>query len=197
MTRTSTMRFSVGERRVRPLTAAEMLRMVELGVMDAHEPVELLHGMLVRRGPKTPEHETTMVRLMRWLAPGIRDGRFDARVASPFALPDPTSLPEPDVAIVERADGPPAYPRTALLVVEIADGTLRTDLEVKPPLYAAAGVPEVWVLDVAGRRMHVLEQPEPEGGYGQVRTVDDPAEALAPRQVDAERVTLAQLLGGR
>jgi len=197
MTGTTAMRFTVGERRVRPLTAAEMLRMVELGVMDAHEPVELLHGMLVRRGPKTPAHETAKTRLMRWLAPGIRDERFDVRVGSPFAVPDPTSLPEPDVAVVERVEEPPAFPTAALLVVEIADGTVRTDLEVKPPLYAAAGVPEVWVVDVGRRCVHVLDGPAAEGGYARHRVIEDMAERLVPGHVDGvEPLTLGGLLAG-
>ena len=77
---------------------------------------------------------------------------------------DDTSQPQPDVTILRpRSDfyaaGHPG-PADALLVVEIADTTLPFDLEVKVPLYAAAGIPEVWVIEALSRRTHVFRRPE-------------------------------------
>lgn len=189
--------FTVGERAVRPLTVDEVVAMAEHGVLGEDDRVELLHGMLVRRGPKTPHHETAKTRFMRWLGRGVAEGRFDLLMASALAVPDPTSLPEPDVAVIARVERPAAFATTALLVVEIADGTLRTDLEVKPPLYAAAGVPEVWVVEVGRRRLHVLDEPAADGGgYGRVRVIEDQSEPLRPRHVDAPPITLGGLFAG-
>lgn len=179
---------------MRPLTADEVVAMAELGVLGEDDRVELLHGMLVRRGPKTPLHEGVKMQLGEWLVAAAARTDHAAWVASPLAVPDRTSLPEPDVMVAPRHVRQPAFPTTALLVVEVADGTLRTDLEVKPPLYAAAGVPEVWVVEVGRRRVHVLDEPADDGGgYGRVRVIEDQAEPLRPRHVDAEPITLGEL----
>lgn len=189
--------FRVGERAVRPLTADEVVAMVEHGVLGEDDRVELLHGMLVRRGPKTPVHEGVKSQLVEWLVDATARTDRVARVASPLVVPDRTSLPEPDVMVAPRPVRRFAFATTALLVVEIADGTLRTDLEVKPPLYAAAGVPEVWVVEVGRRRLHVLDEPVAGGGgYGRVRVIEDQSEPLRPRHVDAPPITLGGLFAG-
>jgi len=72
----------------------------------------------------------------------------DVRVQLPLRVPDATSLPEPDVAVVARDDLTISHPRTALLVIEVAESSLPVDTTVKPALYAAAGVPD----GVLGRR---------------------------------------------
>jgi len=164
------MALSVGDRPVRPLTQDEVLRMVELGILGEDEPVELLHGVLTTVSAKTPAHEQVKLRLGRWLAPGFGDRRYDVRTEAPLAVPDRTSLPEPDIAVVEMDDSRAAHPPTALLVVEVAVSSSRTDTAIKPALYAAAGVPEYWVADVGRREVRAFSDPGPEG-YGSSRTV--------------------------
>ena len=134
------MALTVGDRDLRPLTADEVLRMVELGILSADEPVELLHGVLTRVSPKSPRHETVKVRLQRWLAPGVVAGAHEVRVEAPILVPDRTSLPEPDIAVVAPGGDPLLHPTTATLVIEVAASSPRTDTAVKPALYAQAGV---------------------------------------------------------
>jgi hypothetical protein len=95
---------------------------------------------------------------------GLRDpfdpvAAIDAQAHLPFAVPDSTSLPEPDVVVVDHVAGRVAHPRTALLVIEVADSSLHVDTAIKPALYAAAGVPEYWVVDVRRRRVQVFSTP--------------------------------------
>ena len=189
------MAFTVGEREVRPLTADEVLRMVELGILDEDEPVELLHGALVRMSPKTTAHENVKVRLGRWLGAGQSAGLFDVRVEGPIHVPDRTSLPEPDFAVVPWSDEWSPHPASALLVVEVAISSLRTDTRVKPALFAAAGVPEMWVVEPERRRVHVFDGPTP-GGYERTRVVEEDA-VLRPQLVDAPPLVVASLFERR
>ena len=95
--------------------------------------------------------------LLREVAPGAI-----VRVQSPLVLSD-RSAPQPDVVLLRpRADRyynshPTAL--DALLVVEVADTTLRYDLDIKRPSYARAGVAELWIVDVDRREVHVFREP--------------------------------------
>jgi Uma2 family endonuclease len=187
------MALTVGDRDVRPLTAAEVLRMVELGILSEDERVELLHGVLTAMSPKSPAHATVKARLQEWLLPGVVERRYIVRTEDPLLVPDATSLPEPDLAVLEPGDYARRHPSTALLVVEVAVTSLRIDLEVKPALYAAAGVPELWVAEVARRRVHVLREPWP-GGYAD-QTIAY-AGVLTPAAIEAGPLALRDLFAG-
>jgi Uma2 family endonuclease len=186
------MALTVGDRPVRPLTQDEVLRMVEAGILGDDEPVELLHGVLTAVSPKTPAHEEAKLRIGRWLAPGFAEGRYDVRTEGPVAVPDRTSLPEPDIAVVERGHAI-AHPGTALLVVEVAVSSLRVDTTIKPDLYAAAGVPEYWVVDVGRRRLQVFTEPGSDG-YRSTSTIADGT--IAPTAVEVDPLDVAALLAG-
>lgn len=186
------MALTVGDRPVRPLTQDDVIRMVEAGIIGDDEPVELLHGVLTAVSPKTPGHEQVKLRLGRWLARGFADGRYDVRTEAPVAVPDRTSLPEPDIAVVQRDDAV-AHPGTALLVIEVAVSSLRVDTTIKPDLYAAAGVPEYWVVDVGKRRLRVFHDPGPDG-YLTSRTIA--GGTIAPIAFEIEPLDVAGLLAG-
>src|SRR4051794_20422286 len=85
------MAFVLGDRPARPLTADEVMRMVEAGILDENERVELLHGVLWQKAVKSPQHSTLKGRLVRWL--GDSPNR-EVRTEEPLVLPDCTSLPE-------------------------------------------------------------------------------------------------------
>lgn len=188
------MALTVGDRAVRPLTADEVLRMVELGVLSEDEPVELLHGVLTEVSPKSPAHEAVKLRLNGWLVPGGAAGGYEVRVEAPIVVPDRTSLPEPDIAVVAAPGDPLRHPTTALLVVEVAVSSLAIDTEVKPALYAAAGVPELWVVDVDARRLRRFGDPG-HGGYAHAEDVESPAR-VRPHAVAVEPLPLAELFAG-
>jgi Uma2 family endonuclease len=188
------MALTVGDRPVRPLTADEVLRMVELGILSEDEPVELLHGALTRKAVKTPQHEAVKARLVGWLAQGAGSGGYEIRVEACLVVPDHTSLPEPDLMAVAGGGDPLRHPATALLVVEVSWSSLRVDIGVKPALYAAAGVPELWVVDVPAGRVLVLTEPG-ETGYAQEHVVGS-GEHLRPHALEIAPLAVDALFAG-
>ena len=186
------MALTVGDRPVHPLTADDVMEMVRAGIIGEDDPVELLHGVLTEVSPKSARHGTVIARISRWLNRADATGRYEVRTEHPVLVPDRFSLPEPDVAVV--APGVAGeHPTTARLLVEVAVSSLRTDLEVKAPLYAAARVPEYWVVDVPGRRVHVLTGPD---RTGYARHDEITKGSVVPGAVEAEPLHLAALFAG-
>jgi len=189
------MALTLGDRPVRPLTAEEAMLLVESGVIGEDERVELLHGVLTQMSPQHPPHAVVVQRLTRWLAPALASGRFDVRVQLPLRVPDPTSLPEPDVAVIGRGDGAEIdHPRTAVLVIEIADSSLHIDTRIKPPLYASAGVEDLWVVDVRAQRLIHFREPGHDG-YATRDVIDAPSR-VERSDLEVEPLDLNALFAG-
>ena len=157
--------------------------------------LELIGGEVVRMPPPSAEHDAITNRITALFA-----RRFDAvattRSQSVLLLASDT-LVVPDVAIVRlRTDFyVDAYPSAAdaLLVVEVARSTLRLDRRVKLPRYAAAGVPEVWIVAVAHDAVLAYSDPTPDG-YATQRTLARAA-ALSPAAVPDVVMTVDDLIG--
>lgn len=132
-------------------------RMVASGALDG-EPVELLEGWLLDMSPQNPDHAAVVARLTRHLA------RAQAwlHVQLPLEIL-PNSVPEPDLLLVETEPSLEQHPRAALLVVEVAGSSHAVDRGVKARLYAQAGVPTYWLVDVPGRAVEVRTDPGPDG----------------------------------
>jgi Uma2 family endonuclease len=188
------MALTVGDRAVRPLTADEVLRMVEVGILHEDDPVELLHGVLTVVSAKSPAHETVKMRLNRWLTVGTATSGCEVRVEGCLIVPDRTSLPEPDLMVTGPHNDPRHHPTTALLVIEVAVSSLRTDTRIKPPLYAAAGVPELWVVEPDARRVRLFGDPR-DGGYA-TESKAGPVGMVRPRAVEIAPLDLAELFAG-
>ncbi|MEN9317075.1 MAG: hypothetical protein RIS35_3468 [Pseudomonadota bacterium] len=147
------------------LTVEQYHRMVELGILREDERVELIDGELVRMAPIGSMHGGLVSRLTRLLVERVGRGG----VVSPqnaVILSDFTE-PQPDLAVLRwRADdymaGTPRAGDT-LLVIEVADSSLRFDRDVKLRFYALAGVPEAWIVDVRARRVLRFTLPDGEG----------------------------------
>ena len=188
------MALTVGDRDVRPLTADEVLRMVEAGILADDGRVELLHGALTEKPVKSPAHEAAKSRLLAWLGPAWGRREYLVRVESPFVVRDRLSLPEPDIAVVEPGEYLTRHPDRALLVVEVAHSSLSVDTKLKSALYAAAGVPEYWVVDIAQKRVEVFTDPSAER-YAHHETLR-PTGFARPGWVRAEPLDLAGLFAG-
>lgn len=133
---------------MRGLRRVEYDALVATGLLDG-EPVELIEGALLRMSPQDAVHAKIIRRVARQLAPQLPQG-WELTMQLPLAVSD-DSEPEPDIAVVPVDDDPYTHATTAALVVEVARTSHRVDLQVKPQLYAAAGVPDYWVIDVTGR----------------------------------------------
>jgi Uma2 family endonuclease len=159
--------------------------MVSLGALEG-EPVELLEGLLVEvMSPQSPDHAAVIERLTRHLGAA----RARLRVQLPLEVP-PDSEPEPDLALVEGKPSRGSHPRTALLVVEVSFSSPQIDRGVKAELYARAGVPTYWLIDVLGNAVEVRTDPGPEGYrrcelYKAGDRVPSPAEGAAELDVGA------------
>jgi Uma2 family endonuclease len=149
----------------RRFTVAEVEAMVEAGVMDEDERVELIGGEFVPMSPKGNHHEVVKTALLdRWYRARPRECRLTPETT--FRLSDDTYL-EPDVVIYSRVDALKALsgPRV-LLVVEIADSSLRYDMGRKAALYASFGVRELWVIDAVKLTARIFRTPS-ETGFGE------------------------------
>jgi len=140
----------------RRLTRAEYDKMAELGFFRG-ERVELIHGIAVRMPPIGSPHAEIVDRLTASLVRALGD-RARVRIQSPFLAAD-DSEPEPDVAIVPAGNYARAHPDRALLLIEVAETSLKYDRETKTALYAASAVPEFWIVDVAGNAIEVYSEP--------------------------------------
>jgi Uma2 family endonuclease len=149
---------------IRPLHRVEYDRLAELGCFE-DERLELLFGTIVTVSPPGPEHSDVVCRLMTRLVVAL-DGRAMVRAQVPLAVSD-DSEPEPDVAVVPLGDYTREHPRTARLVVEVSESSLRKDRGLKAPLYAAAGIEEYWIVDLVDRVVEVHRAPR-DGRYTEV-----------------------------
>jgi Uma2 family endonuclease len=151
----------IAPRTIRPLLRREYDRLVEAGVFGPEDPIELLRGSLVTMSPQKPPHAGATEELVELLALAI-GRRAKVRCQLPFAATD-DSEPEPDVAVVPRRSYRTSHPTKAYLVVEVAWDSTRTDLGVKPGVYAEAGVPEYWVVNLPDAVIDVFTEPFPDG----------------------------------
>jgi Uma2 family endonuclease len=138
--------------------------MIEAGILYNRQ-VELLRGEIIEMSPETPLHYTTAKRGAKYLEE-LLSGRAEVRFNGPITLAD--SEPEPDIAIVQLpestyCDRHPA-PQDIYWLVEVANTSLKKDLEIKLSIYATAKIPEYWVLDLSAKQVIVFRNPQ-EGEY--------------------------------
>jgi len=149
----------------RRFSVAEYYCMSEAGILRPDERTELIRGEVFVMPPVGPAHAEGNDRTNDCFHHRFR-GRAAVRNRNPIRLPD-DSEPQPDIVLARlRPEGyRAAHPRTEdiYLVVEISDTALATDREVKLPLYAAAGIPEAWLMNLPADRIEVYRDPAPEG----------------------------------
>ncbi|MBI2172043.1 MAG: Uma2 family endonuclease [Chloroflexi bacterium] len=146
-------------------TVDEYHKMLEAGVFTEDDRVELICGEVIEMPPIGSKHVGHVNRIARIL--GNRLGqRAIVSVQNPIRLDD-RSEPQPDVAVLHFRDDDyvSAIPtgQDIYFLVEVSDTTIAYDRETKLPLYARAGVPEVWLLDLSARRVEVHRSPSPNG----------------------------------
>ena len=148
--------------RRRLFTVEEYERMGTAGVFAEGDRVELLDGEIVEMSPIGPPHAGIVNRLNRMLIQRLGD-RVVVAVQNPLRIV-PRSEPQPDfvVAAARDDDYQLSHPEPAdvRLVIEVADSSLPVDRGIKTSIYARAGVPEYWIVDVAGRALVVHRLPE-------------------------------------
>ena len=153
----------------RLLTVDEFQGMAEAGYFSPDERLELIRGEIVEMTPIGDPHAFAVMMVVDALA-ALRPKAI-LSPQNPLRLPGQTAVPQPDVALLKRRRDykarPPRY-EDVLLIVEVADSSLAYDRDTKMPLYAEAGIPEAWLVDLGADVILVHRRPL-SGRYRDVR----------------------------
>lgn len=166
----------------RTFTYRELLAMERAGILGKDERIELLHGSLI---PMTvnPPHAQVVRELTKTLSIAFLSVA-EVDVQNPLRLStdlNDRQLPIPDLMLLARrdyADHP--QPEDVYLLIEVSNTTLLKDHQVKLPLYAGAGIEEVWVFNLVDKHLEVYT--EPQGELYRVRRTLGLSEEVAPRR---------------
>ena len=166
-----------------PITVDQFHQMIRSGIVREGDPIELIDGLLVRkdrsrRGDNImihgPRHALLVKRLARLFAAWCDAHRHHVQVQLPIVLTN-INAPEPDIAIVRGSEedfatqhpGPADVP----LAIEVADSSVATDRSTKQRLYASAGIPVYWLVNLPQSQVEVFEQPDTALGKYRLTTV--------------------------
>lgn len=181
-------------------TTSQFHQMGELDWFEGRH-AELIEGEIFQMTAMGSRHVVAVHKAMRALERAFGSG-FHTRAQAPLLLGAGTD-PEPDLAVIAGAleDYVDAHPTASAvrLIVEVSDATLERDRSFKASLYAAAGVTDYWVVDVAGRRLEVRRTPHPLAdqpflaGYQDARIFAE-SESVTPLAAENSPVKVADLL---
>jgi Uma2 family endonuclease len=182
----------------RLLTLEEYERMIEAGVFDEDERIELIRGEIVKMAAIGLPHMACVARLSELLTL-LTAGK--AKVwpqSNAIGLPGSNSRPEPDVTLLRWRDdyyaGKRPGPEDVLVLVEVAETSIRYDRGVKGRLYAEAGIPEYWIVNLRAGVVEVYGNPV-EGAYKQARKARRGETLALPSGLGA--IEVSEILRGR
>jgi Uma2 family endonuclease len=159
----------------RLFTRTELERMEDAGIFHPDERIELIGGELFQKELPLKIPHATAIRLCEAALRNIFTEGYLVSVQLPLTLSE-RDEPIPDVAVVPGTirDYEKHHPSTALLVVEVSETTLRFDRQVKASLYAWAGIPEYWIVNLVDGVVEVYREPTPMRrtpyGFGYLKT---------------------------
>ena len=167
-------------------SVVEYHRLGEAGVLRADERVELIEGEIIDRAPIGSRHAAVVKRLIQILTRAVGD-RAIVSAQDPVAIEN-HSEPQPDLALLlPRTDFyAAAHPgaQDVLLIIEVADSSLRYDREVKIPLYARSKIPEIWLVDLENKTLTLYQQAKGES-YAQILVAANLGSITLPGMTDA------------
>ena len=180
-------------------TRREYGRLIQYGLLDEDDPIELLDGRLFVKEPQASSHRTAVLLTARALERGFGEGWF-VQVQSPIILDD-RSEPEPDVCVVRGSprDYVRAHPSRPALVVEVAQSALRMARGRKARGYARGGIRDYWIVNLVNRVVEVHREPAKPGpararwGYAAVEVLG-PGATIIPLAAPGATIPLADLL---
>ena len=178
-----------------PLTVEFYLQMLKQGILQEDDRVELLNGEIFDMSPVGSSHAAVVDRLNFWLSQAAGVSAI-VRIQSPIRLSN-YAMPEPDVTLLRPrpdfyADAHPG-PEDVLLIVEVSDTSLAYDTERKLPAYGAAGIPEVWIVNLNADCIDRHITPKSHGYRLRERLV--PGDHLAPGCLPEATLAVAGILG--
>jgi Uma2 family endonuclease len=176
-------------------TVQEWHHMGKTGLFGEDARMELLDGEVIEMAPIGSRHAGCVKYLARALIVAAGD-RAVVAIQDPVVL-DHRSEPQPDLAVLApRSDGyreSHPTPPEIILLIEVSDTTLAFDRDIKAASYARAGVPECWIVDLAGDQVLVMRDPSP-SGYGDVRRAERD-DQVGVEALPGVIIEVAQVLG--
>jgi len=176
-------------------TLEEYERMIDEGVFHEDERIELIRGEIVEMTPIGFDHNMCVAKLNRLFNRLVGDEAL-VWVQSSIGVGG-DSRPEPDLALLRWRDdysrSRPIMAQDVILVIEVADTSLKYDRTTKGPLYAQAGIPEYWIVNLKDNLIEVYTSPG-DGLYRQVRKVQRGETLSLPGGLNGE-VQVSDILG--
>ncbi len=180
----------------RRFTREEYHRMAEVGILTRRERVELIRGEIITMSPQGRRHRAFIDNLNQLLITRL-GGRAIVSIQMPIVLADDTE-PEPDVQVLRRRAVPykdrEADASDALLLIEVAESSLAYDRATKRRLYAAASIPEYWVVDCVAESIEVHRAPHTDG-YRDVARFAGPAATVTLQAFPDVALALGEIFG--
>jgi len=176
-----------------PITITHFQKMIEMGIFDENEHIELIDGELIAMAPIGPGHSSQTRKLNRQFSQSVGDLAL-VDMQNPIVLDD-HSEPEPDLALLRPSDdfykaaSPTA--KDVLLLVEVADSSLNYDKKTKIPLYARQGIPEVWLINLPDKQVEIYRNPSEEG-YRQILLPEKQA-CISPRLLPEVSIKISDI----
>lgn len=165
--------FAITSLPMKTFTVNAYHRLIESGALTTSDRMELLNGLLVYKMPQNAPHASTILKLEELLWRRLPKGLIPWS-QKPITLTDLQSEPEPDIAIVpgpsSRYESRKPTANDISLIIEVSDTTLALDSGEKKETYAAAGIPEYWIINLPHRRVEVYSAPK-SGRQPDYRTV--------------------------
>ena len=184
---------------IRRFSVAEYHEMGKVGILSEDERVELIEGVIIEMSPIGSKHAATVKKLNRIFSNRLSPNEAIIGVQDPVFLDDGTE-PQPDISILKPRDDEYAdeHPGTfdVLLIIEVADTSAEDDRDVKLPRYAAAGIPEMWIVNIPGRKIEAYRIPvgeKDDAGY-RVRVEYREDDTLTPEAFPDVDIVVAGVL---
>jgi Uma2 family endonuclease len=176
-------------------TVEKYRRMGEAGIFPPDARVELIEGEVVKMSPLGKRHAACVARLNRTLTLSLQQVAL-VWTQNPIDLNE-YSEPQPDLALLKPRDDfyERAHPKPEdiPIIIEVSDSTLEYDRRVKVPLYARAGIPEVWIVNLADERVEMFA--DPSGGAYQTAAAFSRGEEVQSRSLAALRLNVSEIFG--
>ncbi len=161
---------------VAPLTVQQYHTMIDSGILEEGAAIELIDGLLVRKDRRDqggdimtvgPRHAVVVSKLASLLVHLLQNIAYHARIQQPVTL-EGVSEPEPDGCIVkgniEEYTGHHPGPAEIVLAVEVSESSLEYDRTTKQRIYATAGIPAYWIVNLRDDTVEIFDHPSPTKG---------------------------------
>lgn len=174
------------------LTLEQYEQLAEAGTFDGlhRQRIEFLHGEIRAMNPIGSFHSQVLSDLTDWSYDVVPRQEIAIRVQTTLRMPSQNSAPEPDLVWVRRRSYARRHPEPAdvLLLIEVAESSLTEDRGEKLELYATAGIPEYWIVNLVDFTVEVHREPRGQL-YAVVRTFSS-GEFVSPVVVPPARLAV-------